>query len=131
MGWEDIAKFAKEHQVKLDEPEAVEFEKKYGFRYEESWNLDKALAVFLLPRLAYLRDNFSAIPTYFCHFDAVTHKVLNEREASERWYQVLDTMVHGFKLYLEKEKYEWTIDDRVVWMDTLKYLHEHFECFWD
>ena len=41
---------------KKQKKKARAFYKKYGFRYEETWNLDHTLACYILPRLAYLRD---------------------------------------------------------------------------
>lgn len=76
---------------------ADRFERKHGFRYEDAWNLDHAIACFILPRLVQLRDTQHGYPAYF------EHNYPTEEEAVAAWDDVLNEMIYGFYIYVTKD----------------------------
>ena len=59
--FEYYAELVKQYQVSHQEKHQA-FAEKYGFRIEETWNLNTEMICWLLPRLAYLKQFTSAIP---------------------------------------------------------------------
>lgn len=98
------------------------FKKKWGFHYEDTWNLDDTLATFLYPRLAFLRDN---------HYGHPTFENLEPKDWDNEWIRILDTMTRGFYLYSKKEDYEWTDDETKLWEETKKLFIQYYSTLWD
>lgn len=127
-------KAVKEHTFKIkegrfysekDEKRANKFEKKHGFRYEDSWNLDNSIALFILPRLIHLRDTQHGFPTYF----EETYGV--EGGGAAAWERVLNEMIYGFYLYITKDRLDWTDEDKKIWFRTKCWLCRYYENLWD
>ena len=104
---------------------ARQFEKEHGFAFEDCWNLDNAIAKFLYPRLAYLRDKHMGVPgTLDAQFEHL-------EDADAEWTRILDVMTRGFYLYSLDEEYYWTEEDKELWADTLSYFTQYFSALWD
>ena len=116
--------YDKNYQISQD------FYKENGFYFEEIWNLDIEICRFLAPRLAFLRDNHTGFPGQLCKFDD-NFNVINEEEAREKWNKILDTMVDGFYLYMSKDEFDLTIDEKKTINKALKYFRKYFTALWD
>ena len=102
---------------------ADKFEEKHGFRYEDAWNLDGAIARFILPRLVQLRDTSHGHPAEFAD--------LGSDEGQKEWERILNEMINGFYLYVTKDWYDWTDEDKKVWFRAKSYFCRYFENLWD
>ncbi len=71
-----------------------DFFEKYGFRREDTWNLDYSILIYILPRLAYLRDTCIGCPVS-----------LGEDGTMEEWKNILDKIVTGIYKCLEADGY--------------------------
>lgn len=133
---DEIVKFLRENPTYRNKPEdknyqiSQDFYKENGFYFEEIWNLDIEICRFLAPRLAFLRDNHTGFPGQLCKFDD-NFNVINEEEAREKWNKILDTMVDGFYLYMSKEEFDLTIDEKKTINKALKYFKKYFTALWD
>lgn len=65
-------------------------DKELGFAQSETWDLYYSLALEIYPRLCYFREISGGYPL--------------EADSKEKWDEILDKMIHAFKLIL--------IDDR-------------------
>lgn len=63
-----------------------------GFVYQEFFNLDTTLAMYIYSHLCYFKEN--------CN---VGHP---GRLTAEKWDEILDIMIEGFKLYLQSDNYD-------------------------
>lgn len=133
---DEIVKFLRENPAYRNKPEdknyqiSQDFYKENGFYFEEIWNLDIEICRFLAPRLAFLRDNHTGFPGQLCKFDD-NFNVINKEEAREKWNKILDTMVDGFYLYMSKEEFDLTIDEKKTINKALKYFKKYFTALWD
>jgi hypothetical protein len=112
---------------------AKKFEKKNGFRFEDCWSLDSAVAMFILPRLIYLRDNsngFSVISEVVKYKDDGVN-IANEDDCAAAWSNVLNTMINGFYLYIVKDSIFWNEKEKSLWKETLNLFTKHFSSLWD
>lgn len=106
--------------TKKDQKKADKFEEKHGFRYEDAWNLDHAMAVFVLPRLVQLRDTAHGYPTYFI-----------DNGGYEAWLKTLDEIIYGFYLYVAKDLVFWDDEDKKVWFRAKALFCKFWESLWD
>lgn len=115
-------------QAKKDKKNASRarsFEKENGFAYEDCWNLNLAIAKFLYPRLAYLRDNHVGVPAILStNFETI-------EEADEEWTKILNQMTKGFYIFASKEDYDYTEQDKALIENAKKLLIEYFSALWD
>ena len=120
----------KDHHFKLHKKvyskkrlkKANKFEKKHGFRLEDCWNLDNSIACFILPRLVYLRENGVGMPANF----APEFRGGGE----EAWDEILKTIIYGFYLYITKEDYDFTEEEKEIWKRAKELFIEYFESLW-
>ena len=132
----EITKFINENPSYRNKPYdknyqlSQDFYREHGFYFEEIWNLDIEICRFLAPRLAFLRDNHTGFPGQLCKFDD-NFNVINEEEAREKWNKILDTMVDGFYLYMSKDEFDLTIDEKKTINKALKYFKKYFTALWD
>ena len=132
----EITKFINENPSYRNKPYdknyqlSQDFYRENGFYFEEIWNLDIEICRFLAPRLAFLRDNHTGFPGQLCKFDD-NFNVINEEEAREKWNKILDTMVDGFYLYMSKDEFDLTIDEKKTINKALKYFKKYFTALWD
>lgn len=79
-----------------------EFYEKWGFHYEDLWNLDAESAYYLAVRLTLYRDSQTGLPTQILfHYGAdwETRTDEQERKAYKAWHSILNKMILGFYLY--------------------------------
>lgn len=106
-----------------------EFVSEWGFSYHDYLDLDKAIVMYILPRLAYFRENVSSYPDSVKIADnGVT--VLNEERAMENWKRILDNICVGLHCYLE-EDFDKSAEKQEKWKIAKKYLFDYFEHFWE
>lgn len=111
--------------------EFKKFKKKYKFRIEETWNLNYEMILWLLPRLAYFRDNHCGIPSSLCEYDA-SGNFINEQEAVKKWRKILNLMLRGFEVYVNTcFDLEIEDSDRKKIDIAFRYLKEYFDDLWD
>lgn len=106
--------------TKKDQKKADDFEKKHGFRYEDAWNLDHAIAVFVLPRLVQLRDTAHGYPAEFI-----------DNGDYEAWLKTLDQIIYGFYIYVTKDLIFWDDEDKKIWFRAKSLFCRHFSGLWD
>ncbi len=103
-----------------------DFIEKWGFSEYEILDLDQAIAMFLLPRLAYFRDKTDSIPNNL--MEDITEK--NEDAAFLEWQKILNTICEGLHLYIEKYPTEFSSAELELWQQAKKYLFDYFEHLW-
>lgn len=109
---------------------AKKFSKKWGFRYEETWSLDNSIACYVLPRLAFLRDNTCGYPSCFCELDE-NGQVTNGDEGAKKWKEILNKMVVAFEIILTVDCFKRTEEQNKQVEEGLQLFAEHFEGLWD
>lgn len=124
------ARKVEQKKAKKRARKARRFEKKWGFRYEECWNLGNTIAKFLYPRLAYLRDNHIGSPAAIQDIEEASGKIVDENYVHKKWNEVLDTLTRGFYLYATKEDYEMNEEEKELWKETKRLFVKYFECLW-
>lgn len=93
------------------------FALKNRFFIEDTFSLDESFALFLLPRLAYLRDNTISYPPF------ITMK---------QWRCILCKIINGFELYVNKASDpRWTDEERKLWKDAMNLFVKYFSDLWD
>lgn len=71
-----------------------EFFEKWGFHYEDIWNLDFEIAYFTLVRLVHYREAAGGIPgVIYWRYDK------NDAKAKRAWENIVDKMIRAFYLY--------------------------------
>lgn len=108
-----------------------EFVAEWGFSYYDMWDLDKAIAMFVLPRIAYYRSHSNGHPGVLDQLADDGCTVLNEEEAEQTWSHILETICAGFHLYLEKDHLEFSKEEKELWITAKRYLFDYFEQLWD
>lgn len=128
--------FRKKNRVRINKnnvryKEYKDFKKKYGFRIEETWNLNYELILWFLPRLAFLRDNHISIPTTLCELDE-NGKVTNEDEAAAKWKEIINSILEGFEIYIDKMfDLEKSTKEKEKIDLAFKNFKLYFDDFWD
>ena len=117
------------HYSKKRIKKANKFEKKHGFRYEDVWNLDNAIACFILPRLVQLRDIHHGVPHSFVKGNAFEERSIEE--ADKKWTETLDKIIYGFYLYITKELYEMNKEEKELFNEAISLFKEVFTSLWD
>lgn len=107
--------------------DTIAFEKRYGFRYEDCWNLNVAAAYFILVRLVHLRDVDYCTPDTFFEYDE-NWKILNAKEGAQRWHTVLDKMIRGLYLYITNDFPNYK--EKKIMDKGFKLLCEHWRSLW-
>lgn len=134
MDWTKIAKKCKKEQKKekhwLKKNAKSGFKKQNGFYAQECWDLDRNVAFYILPRLAFLAANHIGHPFAPQNEEEVHDTVLQEQAAND-WQNILDKMVEGFYLYCFKDSLKWNNEEKALWKETKKLFMENFEGLWD
>ena len=88
----------------------------FSWRQEDWWDLDVALAEWMVPRLKDLRDNTTGIPVDF---------------TEEEWTAILNEMIDGFSL-VDSERF-WLRDPATEYRVQRSYLllAKHHMHLWD
>lgn len=104
------------------------FYKKYGFHFEEVWNLDGETAYFILIRLVQLRRvGGGGCPGKFAR--GVGDEPWAPSDADfKRWNTQLDKMIRGFYLYCTK--FFLTEKEKKIVDKAKKLFAENFEALW-
>lgn len=109
-----------------------EFVKQWGFSTDEMWDLDAAIAAFILPRIAYYAENHETCPGVLCEFgNKNSSEVTNSDSAAKKWKEILETIRDGFHLYLSKDILSYTEEDKLLWKKAKGYFFEYFEYLWE
>ena len=103
-----------------------EFLEKWGFSDYDILDLDQAIAMFILPRLAYFRTRTDSIPNNLLK----NNSELQEDAAFQKWRQILQTICEGLHMYIEKHPTEFSSDEQELWWKEKKYLFVYFEHLW-
>lgn len=140
MDWKFYANYVKEHPIyqvsknrtvdKKYNQKARKFKHKYGFDYGETYDLDRTIATFILPRLAFLRDHKTGWHPEPGDYDENFH-IINEEESIAKYNKKLDTIIEAFYLYLTKEEYEWNDEEKELWNEGMKLFVQEFTGLWD
>ena len=137
--WEKEAKFVLDVNRKDNELFSIdhvkqnkseEFASEWGFSYDEIWDLDKTIAMFLLPRIAYFRFKNDTVPNQLIKYDEDGYTPLNEKEVVKHWNDILETICDGLHLYIEKDSNSFSEKEKELWNNAKKYLSGYFECLW-
>ena len=112
-----------------------DFYKENGFHYEDTWNLDRTIIKFILPRLAYFRDNHDGVPNdIFIEMEVDMDKTIsNERhdEADKLWIDKINKILYGFEVYLVRDWCDWDIEDKKSIEDAWELFKKYFGSFWN
>lgn len=92
------------YQSKKAKKQSRKFFKKYGFREEETWGLNTAIAIYLLPRLAYLKEHIHSYsyPPWLEIFNEFGDKISS---GYDEWIKILEKMIDGFEIIAEEQVY--------------------------
>lgn len=124
-------------QKKKRRKKAQKFYKKYGFRYEECWNLDHTLATYILPRLAYMKDNYTSYPGDLAEYNEFEELI---KEGYDVWQEYLSKMILAFDHIIDEDldNDPSIVDNKEEWEkwqkeknEGLKLFGEWFEDLWD
>ena len=113
------------------------FYKENGFHYEDIWNLDRTIIKFILPRLAYFRDNHDSVPQPIFEMMkmALSDEQINsgkyDKEAEDCWCEKITEILNGFEAYLVRDEFEWTQEDKVAIEKAWNNFRKYFKYFWN
>lgn len=102
------------------------FQMKWGFSELDIPDLDQAIAMFILPRLAFFITQKDSIPNKL----AEDNPALCEKELIQEWNRILQTICDGLHLYIEKYPTQFSYEENEKWFIAKKYLFEYFEHLW-
>lgn len=121
--WKRLALLTKEKDYNHKKDKKIKkFEKKYGFDYRETWNLDYEIACFILPRLAYLREHSHSYPG--------TDEFLVEG-GHEKWLKIIDKMIKAFEIIVDKDCGFETEEENEIIEEGLDLFRKYFRTLWD
>lgn len=109
------------------------FYKENGFHYEDIWNLDRTIIKFILPRLAYFRDNHNGIPDDIFIEMGIDEIISDERQdkADKLWIDKINKILNGFEIYLIRDWCDWTEEDKECIEDAWELFRKYFGSFWN
>lgn len=94
----DVLKVYSKKKRKKKIRNAKEFKEKNGFEYYECFNLDQSLALWILPRLIYFKDNIEGIPDrIYSQIDYIDEED-KEQQAKKQWELILSKIIYSFYL---------------------------------
>lgn len=104
------------------------------FYYEECWNLDVSIAALILPRLIHFRDSYSGVPSMFIKYDKQGN-VINEKEAYDKWIEVLNKMIDAFYLVAAAVNFSCEVEELKAISERidegLKLFAKYYLSLWD
>lgn len=129
-------------QSKKRRKKAKKFYNKWDFRFEDTWNLDYVLSLYMLPRIAYLRDNHCGYPGELATYDENGKLIEN---GNDKWIEILDKIIlaldHIVDEYIDDSKLPYWINDSIdkekmkQWNEEvdegLELLGKYFRGLWD
>jgi hypothetical protein len=117
------------YQSKKAKKQSRKFFKKYGFRKEESWGLNTAIAIYLLPRLAYLKEHVHSYPPGLDVFNEFGEKISS---GYDEWIKILEKMIDGFEIIANDQIYPpMSKEDEVKANEALDLFRKFFWDLWD
>lgn len=138
--WKDCKKAIKNQPYHLSQKDdrykkSKQLQKKIGFRYEETWNLNTTLAAYMLPRVLWLKNHTHSFPVSFNNINE-WKDVLNHICWS--LYQTL-TSEAEYKITLNNEEEEKTGKPKSILLrqvyeeirEGYQKLGEYFPDLWD
>lgn len=112
-----------------------DFYKENGFHYEDTWNLDRTIIKFILPRLAYFRDNHDGVPNdMFIEMEVDMDKTISDEchdEADKLWIDKINKILYGFEVYLVRDWCDWDLEDQKSIEDAWELFRKYFGHFWN
>ncbi len=102
------------------------FQMEWGFSDFDIPDLDRAIAMLILPRLAYFRDKTVSIPNKMLESGGEA----DEAAAFQEWQRILDTICAGLHLYIEKYPNQFSKEEQALWNQAKQYLFDYFEHLW-
>jgi hypothetical protein len=88
-----------------------------GFNPNETWNLDHSIALFVLPRLKYFRNNIHVYPA---------------KLGEKRWEEILDSMIAAFELLADEDFCFGSDEEKSKIIDKgLKNFVKYYRALWD
>jgi len=93
------------------------FRLRHGFRREDCWSLDTAVAAWLTPRLYHLAEHHSGYPSQF-----------DGEDGDELWTAILAKMADGFELIAKDAD---NPERRDYINECLDLFREYFFSLWD
>lgn len=92
-----------------------------GFDDSETWSLDITIAKFLVPRLKAFKECNNGFPS---------------RLTEKKWNTIIDEMIEGFELYINKDEWEFehdinTRNEKYYKVNkALKHFSKYFQDLW-
>lgn len=126
MSFKEAVKLVEKHPIfhlSREELTTKKFKKvkkerrKYGFSYEECWNLDETLAKLILPRLVRFRDSTNCYPNGF--------------KDLEDWKNTIDKMIESFAIIVEKNSWMLKGDEQKKVQEGLALFGRWYLSLWD
>ena len=111
-----IYRFSKGEVSKKRMKKIKQERKKYGFSFEECWNLNDTIASFVLPRLIMFRKRTDCCPS---------------KITFEEWKDILDTMIEGFYLIVDKKSWELRDEELEKAKKGIELFSKYFFSLWD
>lgn len=93
------------------------FRKENGFSPDECWNLMHSTAVFILPRLKYLKKRCEEI------------KYHPFKISFKKWMEILDKMIFSFDFYV-RDKERFSLQEARKAEEGIKVFAKWFYCLW-
>lgn len=103
--------------TKKERKKAKNFRKKYGFGYEETYSLDNTMAIWLIPRLAFLRDNCHGYP--------------RELNGIDEWKAILTEIIKGLEIIADDIFIHVGPKEQEQVNRSLNLLRQWFLALWD
>lgn len=131
----DIQKAETEYMLQNDDDDHSKqksrdaFVNKWGFSNFDIPDLDRAIAMFILPRLSYFITKADSIPNALLKTDE-DRNILIEAEAFQKWKEILQTICDGLHLYLTKDNTQFTAEELALWRSAKQNLSVYFEYLW-
>ena len=109
------------HELDYDDPRFEKYYKQYkknGFDDTETWNLDRSIALFILPRLKRFKEVTNGCPGY---------------TTERKWKKTLDKMIFAFEFICDGGKWyspESHKKDLKKYKEGFRLFYENFEHLW-
>lgn len=116
--------------TKRNKKAAKKFHRKHGFYQEDTWELGHAMAVWLLPRIAYLRDHHVGTPGLYFIMNKDTGEMENEDEGHKQYTKDLNTITKAMALIVE-DKVTYTKKEKETIDEGLQLLAKLWLILWD
>ncbi len=126
VDWQEEARFCRElRELEAEErAKSADFEKEWGFNNYDVLDLDREIAMYILPRLAYFAAETDTVP------NVLAKTFADEDKAVEEWHRILETICEGLHMYLKKGYRHFTSGENEIWHQSIMYLTLYFGHLW-